>query len=690
MPGRGIAGLVVPKVFGTASGSSNGTVTISFTVPSLSNRMLKVCVGEHQGTVSNVTYGGVSLTKEVTIATAFNETAEIWGMVNPPVGTANVVVTRSGGDSNMVGVVGLYDCKQSLATTTASAQGTVSTSTLPITTTANGSIVLDCICGESVFTNSVGQDQNFNVSVSSYQNTAGASKLVNIAGTTSTSWTLASSQRRAHVSLVVEPIGTIELKKFDSFQFNGIDQFADIPDNAAYSIPTTGALTVSVWLKQYTNQFTLYEGSGYVNVLGKSDFGSPNHCEWQMRLYNLTNTETDMRGNESSFYVFNSTGGTGVSSDYMRETTDVGRWVNYIATMDGTYVTMYKDGVAQEIADYATFPITPADTIAKIYVAHADNNGYFCGEVGPIKIWNRVLNNDEIDAQKRLNSSNTNGLVGHWIADGVNNRLSDQTATANHGTLRNSPTFISNSLNQTREQSIRSSVYLEQSMYLNGSQYATINDASQTGLDVDDKDFLITGWVKFTSLASVQTILAKVDTAHANAGTANAIGYDLIYNTSGSVLSFRTRSGASGNQTASCLCPNDGGFHHVAVVFKRGSSGRCQVWVDGKRKVNFSSFAFDMGNDGPFRFGSASGSGATQNITGYLKNWYFYTWTAGTMPADYQNIIDDVYKFSSTKYTNGLVSIWRFNGNLNDGYGTNNLTGTGTPTFASLTTRQTV
>lgn len=476
---------------------------------------------------------------------------------------------------------------------------------------------------------------------------------------------------------------------FDSFLYDGVNQYADIPDNAAYSQVTTGSLTVSVWLKQYTNQFTLSEGSGYVNVLGKSDFGSPNHVEWQMRLYNLTNTETDMRGNETSFYAFNSTGGLGVSSDFMRETTDVNRWVHYLATMDGTYVRLYKDGVLQEVSNYIA-TVTPSDTTAKIYVAHADNNGYFYGEVGPIKIWNRALSQSEVIRQYSTNESNTSGLVGHWLADNVNNRLTDQTGTANHGTLRNSPTFVSGAANMVRK-TVRSrrTVYTKQSMNLNGSsQYATIADASQTGLDVDDKDFLVTGWVKLNALNAIQTLFAKVDTSHSNAGSSGATGYDCIFNTgSNGVLSFRTRSNVSGNQTASYKYPTDGRPHHVALVFKRGASGKCQIWIDGMRVVNFSSFTADMGNDGVFRMGASSGSGTSQFLNGSLFAWHFYTWPAGTMPVDYQNIIDDVYNLKQTTYTNGLVSIWKFDGDTTDSYGTNNLTGTATPTFSALTDR---
>lgn len=479
------------------------------------------------------------------------------------------------------------------------------------------------------------------------------------------------------------------LLSFDSFLYDGVSQYADIPDNAAYSIPTTGALTVSIWAKPYTNQFTKYEGSGYVNFFGKSDFGSPNHVEWQMRLYNLTNTETDMRNNESSFYVFNSTGGTGVSSDFRKETTDVNRWNHYVGIADGTYVYLYKNGVLQEIAQYSG-TITPADTIAKLYVAHADNNGYFYGEIGPIKIWNRVLGFTEIDEQYRLNKNNTNGLVGHWIADSANNRLSDQTATANHGTLRNNPTFVQNACVLARPviPQRRTLLNAKEAIFASASsQYFSIAHASQIGLDLGTQDFIITGTVKTNALTATQTILAKSDTGHTDPGSAGSTGYDVIFSTnSGGIIQFRARSGGS-NQSISAPWPNDGKRHSFAVVFKRGGSGRCQLWVDGQLQNSFSSFAADLNNDGLFTIGTRSGSSRANYLNGSLHNLHIYAWPAGTMPDDYLQIIDDVHYRKISGYTNGLVSRWSFNNTPNDAVGSNNLTSTNSPTYSDLPTR---
>ncbi len=78
----------------TSSGASS--LTWSLTVNSGSDRILIVDVGiQHGGPseqVASVTYGGQALTN-IGAASASNEDAELWYLLAPPVGTANVVVT---------------------------------------------------------------------------------------------------------------------------------------------------------------------------------------------------------------------------------------------------------------------------------------------------------------------------------------------------------------------------------------------------------------------------------------------------------------------------------------------------------------------------------------------------------------------------------------------------------------------
>ncbi|HUU32413.1 MAG TPA: hypothetical protein VMW48_00045, partial [Vicinamibacterales bacterium] len=81
----------------TTNGASVSALSWSHTVPAGTNRLLLVTVAHRDGSkyVSGVTFGGVNLTIRMSSGTS-NNSAAIYYLVNPPVGTAPVQVTMSG------------------------------------------------------------------------------------------------------------------------------------------------------------------------------------------------------------------------------------------------------------------------------------------------------------------------------------------------------------------------------------------------------------------------------------------------------------------------------------------------------------------------------------------------------------------------------------------------------------------
>lgn len=75
------------------------SLSISNTTPTGNNRFLYVWVGlggSQTNTVTSVTYGGVNLTLAASASDpAIDNRAQVYYLVNPPVGTADVVVTVS-------------------------------------------------------------------------------------------------------------------------------------------------------------------------------------------------------------------------------------------------------------------------------------------------------------------------------------------------------------------------------------------------------------------------------------------------------------------------------------------------------------------------------------------------------------------------------------------------------------------
>jgi hypothetical protein len=68
--------------------------------------------------------------------------------------------------------------------------------------------------------------------------------------------------------------------------FDGLQSYIEIPNNPEFSLPTTGELTISAWIRPETPTFPKWE-EGYVHWLGKGVTGEE---EWVFRIYSADNT----------------------------------------------------------------------------------------------------------------------------------------------------------------------------------------------------------------------------------------------------------------------------------------------------------------------------------------------------------------------------------------------------------------
>lgn len=209
---------VALPITGTVS-SIIGT-TLSHIVAS-GTKILIVAAGNHQGTISAVTYGGVSMTKLANAATVYDETAELWGLLNPTAGTANVVMTASGGSGRSLIATNVNNCSTTaLPTVTASANGSGTTASVGITTTVANSLVIDSHYSEGDLT-TVGalQTQLANIQGATFENAASSSEDAVATGAKTMSWTIASGQRWASVAVAIEPVAAAAAVNSNFFQF---------------------------------------------------------------------------------------------------------------------------------------------------------------------------------------------------------------------------------------------------------------------------------------------------------------------------------------------------------------------------------------------------------------------------------------------------------------------------------------
>jgi hypothetical protein len=203
-----------------------------------------------------------------------------------------------------------------------------------------------------------------------------------------------------------------------AYSFNGTDAYIEIPDANAFSVSTTGQLSISVWMRPGTLTFPSTEGTGYVHWLGK---GEPNQQEWVFRMYSADNTEN--RANRTSFYLFNLAAPAGQTNygvgTYWQEKVDAMTWYHYVAVVDkaGKFnncagnITFYKngqlvsaDGDAKvrsqwcftDTIDGQKVTISPKNGTAPVRVGTRDFKSFFKGAIDNIYIYNRALTATEV------------------------------------------------------------------------------------------------------------------------------------------------------------------------------------------------------------------------------------------------------------------------------------------------------
>jgi len=193
----------------------------------------------------------------------------------------------------------------------------------------------------------------------------------------------------------------------NAYAFNGSSSYIEMPDNDVFSVTTTGAFSISSWIRPQGTSldangdllFSHTDGSGYVYWMGK---GVTGQHEWAARMYSADNTEIPNRKNRTSFYLFNPPGGLGAGS-FVQETVVPGAWIHFLAVVDTSAMTItwYKNGVFRDQDSFApgsSFPVTPANGTEPFRIGTRAFESFFAGAVDDIRVYNRVLSAAEAQA----------------------------------------------------------------------------------------------------------------------------------------------------------------------------------------------------------------------------------------------------------------------------------------------------
>jgi concanavalin A-like lectin/glucanase superfamily protein len=194
-------------------------------------------------------------------------------------------------------------------------------------------------------------------------------------------------------------------------QFDGTKDYIEIPDDAGFSVATTGTLTIAASMRPDVLTFPHFERSGYVHWMGKGEIGRQ---EWTFRMYNETTTDNPPRPNRISFYVFDLQGGKGVGS-YFQEPVQAGEWIHVIGIADGQNTSIYKNGVFKKSESYSGI-ITPQHGAAPLRIGTRDFKSFFLGAIRGVRVWNRALTPSEVQMVAG-DSIPQDGLVAEYRLD---------------------------------------------------------------------------------------------------------------------------------------------------------------------------------------------------------------------------------------------------------------------------------
>ena len=237
--------------------------------------------------------------------------------------------------------------------------------------------------------------------------------------------------------------------------FNGASTRIDVASRAEYSLPTQNALTVSAWVRRDVEDFPNFEQNHYVHWMGKGDgVGATGRQEWVCRMYSLDTDPSDPRPDRISFYVFNPAGHRGTGS-YVEETIIQGEWMHIVGVADAGCTHIFRDGVfkdcdiyrASEAANCAghagagpcelsTDPVVPAAGGALLRIGTLDLQSHFLGGITRVRIWGRVLTDDEIWELFESDAVPSDSLVAEFLLNADSGTVAvDTSVLGNDGNI---------------------------------------------------------------------------------------------------------------------------------------------------------------------------------------------------------------------------------------------------------------
>lgn len=407
---------------------------------------------------------------------------------------------------------------------------------------------------------------------------------------------------------------------------SGSSQYASIADGSQTGLDITPDMTIEAWIRLESRP----SNTERYGIVGKFDSSG----QWS---YTMSYERDDSTGDTLCLNT-SANGTTQVQAKVVVPDLELGVWYHVAITKSGTTATAYLNGRNMGTGTVAStlFNSTSAFHIGR---EGSGTGKYFDGQIKGVRIFSDVRTQSEIISDAWSNSVSDANLKGEWLLDGT---LVDTSGNANHLTGSGTPGYLTDipwtapaGMSVALEQHLRNGLVsywtldeasgsrydsealntlsdngstgaatgkksngadFENANVSSGSQYLSIADATQVGLDITG-DMAISFWMKAETAVHGNPIAKWLTT-----GNQRSYRFEI----SSTTLTFQT-SPAGSTEESVTYTPggtlfSTGTWYHIVAV-KKGTAGF--LFIDGKL-VATATFgtATQLNGSGAFTIGA--------------------------------------------------------------------------------------
>jgi hypothetical protein len=183
-------------------------------------------------------------------------------------------------------------------------------------------------------------------------------------------------------------------------QFDGVDDYMQIPSNPAYNFGSTQDFTIECRVRTNT--------TGDVAIIGNKDWFSGNNAGFVFSFKYPSGPEWKVNIGDGTNRADINTGGLIADNQWHTLSVSFDR--------DG-YMKMYEDGLLLDSADISS--VGNITTNAGLFFGMDINQSYaYNGSIAEVRVWNTLVNNQNIQSwhcyHLDSNHPNYNNLIGYW------------------------------------------------------------------------------------------------------------------------------------------------------------------------------------------------------------------------------------------------------------------------------------